>query len=157
MATASPISTLRDEQTLIATLLKLMKQEQQCLVNADTDGLTAITPQKSQLINQMSQLSSLRLQALGAAGFAAREAGMDAWLAGSPDPAAATLWQELLVLTREAKELNRVNGMLINKQMNYNQNLINAMRTPAQGADNSFYGPSGQPTAGGPSRRYVIG
>ena len=99
----------------------------------------------------------LRLQALGAAGFAARDTGMDAWLASSADPAASTLWQELLVLTREAKELNRVNGMLINKQMHYNQNLINAMRTPAQGADNSFYGPSGQPTAGGPSRRYVVG
>lgn len=157
MATASPISTLRDEQTLIATLLKLMKQEQQCLVSADTDGLTAITPQKSQLISQMGQLASQRHQALGAAGFAAREAGMDAWLASCNDPAASPLWQELLMLTREAKELNRVNGMLINKQMTYNQNVINAMRTPAHGADTGFYGPSGQPTAGGPSRRFVVG
>jgi flagella synthesis protein FlgN len=157
MATASPISTLRDEQTLIATLLKLMKQEQQCLVSADTDGLTAITPQKSQLITQMAQLAGQRHQALGAAGFDARETGMDAWLASCTDPAASPLWQDLLTLTREAKELNRINGMLINKQMTYNQNVINAMRTPAGGTDNGFYGPSGQPTAGGPSRRYVIG
>lgn len=157
MATASPISTLRDEQSLIATLLKLMKQEQQCLVSADTDGLTAITPQKSQLITQMGQLATQRHQALGAAGFAARETGMEAWLASSNDSSASTLWQELLSLTREAKELNRVNGMLINKQMTHNQTVLNAMRTPAQGGDSGFYGPTGQTTGSGPSRRYVVG
>ena len=157
MAATSPITTLRDEQTLISTLLKLMKQEQQCLVSADADGLTAITPQKSQLITQLGQLANQRHQALGAAGFAAREAGMETWLDSCNDPAASSLWQELLSATREAKELNRVNGMLINKQMTHNQAMINAMRTPAQGGDNEFYGPSGQTTASGPSRRYVVG
>ncbi|MDB5935085.1 MAG: hypothetical protein JWQ01_2429 [Massilia sp.] len=152
----SPNSTLRDEQQLIGSLIGLMKQEQQFLVSADTEGLATITPQKAALVQQAAQLAGQRHQALGAAGFTAGEAGMEDWLAGSDD-ATRTLWRELLELTREAKELNRVNGMLVNKQMTNTQVVLNAMRTPAGGAEAGVYGPSGQAAAGGPSRRFVVG
>jgi flagella synthesis protein FlgN len=153
----SPITTLRDEQRLITSLVELMKQEQQFLISADSDGLDTLTPQKSALVQQMAALARQRHQALGAAGFAAGEDGMEPWLAACRDGAARTLWLDLLERTRAAKELNRVNGMLINKQMTNTQVVLNAMRTPAGGLDAGFYGPSGQTTGGGPSRRYVIG
>jgi flagella synthesis protein FlgN len=153
----SPTTTLRDEQALIDSLVELMKQEQQFLVRADSDGLAAITPQKSTLVQQMAVLASQRHQALGAAGFATREAGMEDWLASAGDEAARGSWLALLERTREAKELNRVNGMLINKQMMNTQVVLNAMRTPAGGADPGVYGPGGQTTTGGPSRRFVVG
>jgi flagella synthesis protein FlgN len=152
-----PTTTLRDELQLINSVLELMKQEQQFLVAADGDGLAAITPQKSALVQQMAGLAARRHQALGAAGVAASEAGMEDWLAGSNSEAARSLWLELLERTREAKEINRVNGMLINKQMMNTQVVLNAMRTPAGNADSTVYGPSGQTIAGGPSRRYVVG
>lgn len=155
MASTSPTTTLRDEQQLTAALLKLMKHEQQLLVSADTEGLAASTQQKSQLIAQLAELSSQRHRALGSAGFAAQEAGMEPWLARGDDPSARALWQDLLSAAREAKELNRVNGMLINKQMIHNQAAINALRTPAQGA--GIYGPSGHTTTSGPSRRLIVG
>jgi flagella synthesis protein FlgN len=154
---ASPITTLRDEQQLITALVDLMQREQQLLISADSDGLATTTAQKSTLVLQMGTLANLRHQALGAAGFAASEAGMDAWLAGANDGAARTLWLETLERTRAAKELNRVNGMLINKQMSNTQVVLNAMRTPAAGAEAGFYGPSGQTTVSGPSRRFVVG
>jgi len=154
---ASPIDTLRQELALITALLDLMKQEQQMLVSADTDGLAALTPQKSQLISQMAMLAKQRHQSLGAAGFAAKEAGMEAWLDGCKDSTASPLWQALLERTREAKEQNRINGMLINKQLAHNQNMINAMRQPASAADTGFYGPTGQAAPSGPSRRFVVG
>jgi flagella synthesis protein FlgN len=157
MTTASPLTTLRDEQQLLSSLVELMKQEQQFLVRADTEGLTALTPQKSRLVHQMGQLAAQRHQALGGAGFAVAEAGMEAWLASGAEAGASVLWQQLLALTREAKELNRVNGMLINKQMMHTQVQINAMRTPAHGSDTGFYGPSGQTTPRGPSRGFVAG
>jgi flagella synthesis protein FlgN len=153
----SPTTTLRDEQALLDSLFELMKQEQQFLVDADSDSLAAITPQKSSLVQQMAVLARQRLEALGAAGFAAREAGMEDWLASSGDEAARGSWLALLERTREAKELNRVNGMLINKQMMNTQLVLNAMRTPAGAADTGIYGPGGQTTAGGPSRHFVIG
>lgn len=154
---ASPLTTLRDELSLVQTLLELMKQEQRLLVEADTDGLTAITPQKNQLVGQLAALSQQRHQHLSTAGFAPEDASMQAWLEQQADNEAAALWQDLLAATREAKELNRVNGMLITKHLNNTQQLINAMRTPAGGADATVYGPSGQTTAGGPSRRFVVG
>ncbi|HEU4374315.1 MAG TPA: flagellar protein FlgN, partial [Telluria sp.] len=130
---------------------------QQFLVSADSDGLTAVTEQKSAQVQQMAALAGRRHQALGAAGFAASEAGMEAWLADSKHDAAHALWRALLERTRAAKELNRVNGMLINKQMTNTQLVLNAMRTPAGGADAAVYGPRGQASSGGPSRRFVVG
>jgi flagella synthesis protein FlgN len=82
---------------------------------------------------------------------------MQAWVESEAGKSAADAWQQLLKLTREAKELNRVNGMLINKQMAHNQGLINAMRQPANGAEATVYGPGGLTTQGGPSRRFVVG
>jgi flagellar biosynthesis protein FlgN len=157
MPTASPITTLHEEQQLIISLLELMKQEQRHLVGAQIDALTALTPQKSQLIEHMAALAKRRHAALGEIGFAPEEAGMQAWLASGGDDAANALWQQVLDQTRAAKELNRVNGMLINRHLAHNQTVINAMRTPATGAEHGFYGPNGRTTTGGASRRFVVG
>jgi flagella synthesis protein FlgN len=154
---ASPLSTLRDELSLVQTLIDLMKDEQRLLVDADTDGLSAVTAQKNGLVVQLAGMSQQRHAQLQAAGFAAEDASMERWLAEHKDLDAAALWQDLLAATREAKELNRVNGMLITKHLTHNQQLINAMRTPAGGAEASVYGPSGQTAPGGPSRRFVVG
>ena len=105
----------------------------------------------------MAELSNQRHQNLADAGLAAEDASMSTWLDQQKDEVSASLWQDLLAATREAKELNRVNGMLIAKHLNHNQTIINAMRTPAGGADAGVYGPSGQTAVSGPSRRFVVG
>ncbi len=157
MTIAHPNTTLPAEQALIATLVALMKQEQQLLVDADADGLAALMPQKNQHVHQLAALSAERHRALANAGFRAGENGMEPWLASSGTPDARVQWEKLLALTAEAKELNRVNGMLINKQMAHNQAVLNALRTPAGAADAGVYGPGGTTVAGGPSRRFVVG
>jgi flagellar biosynthesis protein FlgN len=158
MAIASPHTTLPAEQKLIASLVELMKQEQHLLVNADADGLAALMPQKTQYVQQLAALSAERHRALAGAGFAASESGMEPWLSASGTPVARGQWESLLASTAEAKELNRVNGMLINKQMAHTQTVLNALRAPAAGgADGGVYGPGGQTVATGPSRRFVVG
>lgn len=157
MPTASAHATVQDELKLISCLIDLMKQEQQFLVAADTDGLNSVTPLKIDLIEQMAALGEQRHQCLAAVGAAPSDAGMDAWLAGQNNPLYSEQWQQLLSKMREAKELNRVNGMLITKQITQNAILINAMRTPADAADTGFYGPSGQTTPVSSKRRLVVG
>ena len=157
MAPASPHTTLQDELKLISCLIDLMKQEQQFLVAANSDGLATLTPLKTQLVEQMAELAAQRHACLGRDGFAASETGMAAWLERMAEAATSASWQQLLERTREAKELNRVNGMLINKQLTQNQTLINAMRAPSGAAEHGFYGPSGQATAVTGKRRLVIG
>jgi flagella synthesis protein FlgN len=63
----------------------------------------------------------------------------------------------MLHVAREAKELNRVNGMLISKQLAHNQGVLNALRTPTNAPTGAIYGASGQTVGVGVSKRYVIG
>lgn len=154
MHPVTPMSSLREEQRVITELLEVLKQEQQQLLAADIDGLTALTPRKSSLVNDMAVLASQRHNALGAAGYKAEEAGMEAWLAASGDAEAAPLWSQVLEQTRQAKELNRVNGTLISKHLSHTQGALQALRPQAQG---NFYGPSGQPTSATPRRGFLAG
>eukprot|EP01114_Cavostelium_apophysatum_P020432 TRINITY_DN6843_c0_g1_i1.p5 TRINITY_DN6843_c0_g1~~TRINITY_DN6843_c0_g1_i1.p5 ORF type:complete len:161 (-),score=38.96 TRINITY_DN6843_c0_g1_i1:44-526(-) len=152
-----PSATLATEQQHVSSLIELMKQEQQLLVAADADGLAELTPRKNALLQALAELSAQRHAALAAAGCEAAEAGMEPWLAVGGNDDARSKWQALLELAREAKELNRVNGMLINKQLAHNQGVLNALRMPAGAEAGGVYGSSGQAVGGGPSKRFVIG
>jgi flagella synthesis protein FlgN len=154
MQSVTPLSSLREEQRVITSLLEVLKQEQHFLVVADIEGLTALTPKKSALVNDMAVLASQRHSALGEAGYPAEEAGMEAWLAASGDADAVPLWQHLLEQTREAKELNRLNGTLINSHLGHTQGALQALRPPTQ---TNFYGPSGQTTTSNPRRGFLAG
>jgi flagella synthesis protein FlgN len=153
----SPITTVPQEQQHVSALIALMKQEQQLLVAADADGLAQLTPQKNALLQALAELSAQRHAALVAAGCDGSEAGMEPWLAVGGNLDARSQWEQLLGLAREAKELNRVNGMLINKQLAHNQGVLNALRMPAGAEAGGVYGASGQALGSGPSKRYVIG
>lgn len=155
MSTATPLNSLREEEHIMTTLLGVLKQEQQHLVAAEIDGLTAVTMKKSALVTQMTLLSAQRHRALGKAGYPAEEAGMDAWAAAS-GAEAASLWQALQQHAREAKELNRINGMLINKQMSHTQGALQALR-PQSASANNFYGPGGLSTSLPRSRGFLAG
>ena len=155
MSTATPLNSLREEEHIMTTLLDVLKQEQQHLVAAEIDSLTAVTSKKSALVTQMTLLSAQRHRALGKAGYPAEEAGMDAWAAAS-GAEAGSLWQALQQHAREAKELNRINGMLINKQMNHTQGALQALR-PQTTAANNFYGPGGLSTSLPRSRGFLAG
>ena len=152
-----PHATLPAEHERITALVELMKQEQQFLVAADADGLAGITPRKVALVQELAQLSRERHAALGNAGFIASEAGMELWLAAHGDEDARSAWTTLLARTAEAKELNRVNGMLINRQMAHNQTVLNALRTPTAAPESTLYGAKGQTFGSAPSRRFVLG
>jgi flagella synthesis protein FlgN len=156
MAIASPGATLRDEQQVIGSIVELMKTEQQLLISADADGLSTITPNKLQLAQRASTLSRVRHKALAAAGFPAGEAGMEPWLAVAGNDALRADWNRLLELTREAKEINRVNGMLVNRQLSQAQAALNELRGSAGNAA-GVYGPGGQTVSAGPSRRFAVG
>jgi flagella synthesis protein FlgN len=101
---------------------------------------------KVQLVQELAELSRLR-HGRWRRRVPRRGSGMEPWLAVAGQRRAARLWKQLLALTREAKELNRVNGMLINKQMAHNQTVLNALRTPAAARRiRRCTGPRGRPS-----------
>ena len=152
----TPLHSLRTEHQLMASLLDVLRQEQQHLVAADIEALTLATTRKSALVGQLAQLAAQRHRALAGAGYPAEEAGMAAWIADSGDAEAAPLWQALLAQTHDAKELNRINGMLINKHIGHTQGALQALR-PLATASSQFYGPSGMTTTTSRSRGFLAG
>lgn len=157
----SPAGTLREELDAARHLQQILKQEQKQLVEANIDGLPALTDQKAMLVGRMTELAKMRHRALAAAGFAAEEAGMQTWLHSLPSvddsDAAQTRksWIELLALAQSAKHLNRTNGILINTHLTRNQTALNVLRGNPQGGN--FYGPDGQQNIKATARGLALG
>jgi flagellar biosynthesis protein FlgN len=148
--------SLGDELVAANALLQLLKQEQAQLINANVDELDKVTEEKTKIVARMTELAQNRHRALAAAGFEASEAGMQTWTK-SPTalPAAGKSWNELLGIAQQAKELNRVNGLLIGQHMARNQKALNTLQGSPQGG--TMYGPNGQSTSQPSSRKLVVG
>lgn len=153
----SPADSLSEEHKAVRTLTQLLKLEQEHLIAADIDGITALTEAKAKAAAHMTELATSRHKALAAAGFEAKESSMKTWLESSGASATTSKsWHELVELAEEAKELNRVNGTLINKQMVRNQNVLNILQHGnVQGGN--VYGPNGQTANKTVSRHIVTG
>jgi flagella synthesis protein FlgN len=81
---------------------------------------------------------------------------MQAWLQEpQAQQVAGPVWKALLEVAGKAKELNRVNGLLIGQHMTRNQQALNILQgAPAAG---TMYGPDGQNASATSTRRLVIG
>ncbi|WP_413436815.1 flagella synthesis protein FlgN [Sulfuriferula sp. GW1] len=149
------MQTLNEERDAMQHLLGFIRQEQALLLEANIDGMHAITVEKAGAVARMTELVNARLQALAAAGYPQNDAGMQAWLSSQTTGEAAATWAELLALTHTAKEANRINGLLINTHLTRNQVALNVLH----GADQrtGFYGPDGQSKVSIAARNLVIG
>jgi flagellar biosynthesis protein FlgN len=152
----NPAATLNDEVAVTRELASVLKREQTVLIAADIEALPALTTEKATLVAKIAVLANTRYQALAASGFADEEAGMKAWIdSASASTVAISSWSALLQAAEAAKELNRVNGLLISKHMARNQATLNVLHGNRQATP--LYGPNGQPAAAGGSRGLVIG
>ncbi|MFC6521284.1 flagella synthesis protein FlgN [Undibacterium arcticum] len=149
----SPIDRLAEEHQAIVDLNQILEQEQAHLIQADIDGLNSLVDEKNRIVARMTALTNARHQSLAAAGYAASDAGMQSWLDHKGDH--SDHWKTLLSLAKSAKEINRTNGLLINKHMTRNQQALNVLQGTAPSSN--FYGPNGQATSQASTRRLVVG
>jgi flagella synthesis protein FlgN len=151
-----PAATLEEEQRVAQELIDCLKDEQQCLIRADMAPLALTTTRKAALVTRLATLSKSRHHALGMVGHAADESGMPTWLPTSRKPPIhGQQWQALLALARDAKEVNRVNGVLIGAHLSRTQGMLQAMRGGTANA--GVYGPNGQHSVSGMGRALVVG
>jgi flagella synthesis protein FlgN len=151
----NPGGSLSEESKAARSLLQLLQQEQDRLVAAKIEGLTELTEEKARIVARMTELANMRHNALAAAGFEPKETGMKAWLEKVASKTISKSWSDLLALMRHAKEVNRTNGLLINKHIARNQLALNALQGTSQGGN--FYGPDGQAKSFSSTRGLVIG
>lgn len=151
----NPADSLIEEHKAVRALTQLLQQEQEQLVAGNIDAIAALTEPKAKAAVRMAELAAGRHKALAKAGFEEGESGMKAWLATpAASETAQKSWHELIALAEVGKEVNRVNGTLINKQMVRNQNVLNILQHGSvQG--NAVYGPNGQ-TANKSVKRHIV-
>ena len=151
-----PANLLAEELDAARGLLQLLKREQDCLMQANVNELQQLTLEKTELVTKMANLGQSRLTALSKCGLEAREESMETWIRSYPQTHPVQhAWQELLDLAKNAKELNRVNGLLIGQHMARNQTMLNTLRGNTQAG--TMYGPDGQANSPAASRKFVVG
>lgn len=145
---------LEDELSAARQLFGLLKSEQQHLVAADTDALISLTEQKNAFVTRMSEASSRRANAFSVHDVGTTATAVQLWLAGV-DAKTSGIWNELMAVATQARELNRTNGLLISRHLKNNQHALQVLQGNANVG--RFYGPDGQSTAGNSGRTFAVG
>lgn len=152
---ASPVAQLDAENALVCQLFAILNEEQDHLVNARIDELPGVTERKSSIVADLSRVTELRYQLLQAQGFVDGEIGMKNWLqAQVHDSNLHAKWMDMLETAKRAKELNRINGLLLGKHASMTKAALNVLR----GANSAgVYGPDGQTRSAIRSRGLALG
>ncbi len=137
----SPLTGLPDEAAAMRALLAVLEREQACLAEGNADGCAALLDEKAAQVAALSALAAHRHRQLAALGFAADERGMTTWLRASAADGAAD-WNALMAITRDAHDLNRVNGLLLAQLATRNRQALDALGMRAAGP--GLYSAGGQ-------------
>jgi len=144
LTSTKQISFVQDAQ-LVADLLETLSREQASLVMADIDSIESLMEEKAVLLQRINMTAKSRYAELAANGFEANESGMLAWLKHQAKPTVNEQWLNFQKTLSQAKEMNRLNGVLINKHFNRNQQLLNHLQGNSSAGD--VYGKNGQAKA----------
>jgi flagella synthesis protein FlgN len=143
-ATPLPLlQTLTAEADAVQCFVDVLQLEQSALKNGHTENLADFAEQKSQLGIALKQLSGQRNSLLAASGFSDDRSGIEAWCAKNPnEQRVKETWARVISLASEARELNRLNGDLIQIHMQYNSKALETLRGGNSALE--LYGPDGQ-------------
>lgn len=144
--TSPAVSSLDEEVGRLKEFIGLLQREQDLLKQGDTDALLPLIETKTHLADRLSALARAREEQLVRQGFPAGRSGMEDWLQRHGKAAQRQAWQELIVLAREARDLNELNGKLIGLHMQHNQQAFTALMNATNRA--MTYGPDGQQHTG---------
>ena len=150
-----PTASLKQEKLATSRLIDVLKQEQELLIgNGEADEIPAVISEKANIVAEMASLADGRHQILEARGLPANEDGMQFWIDQCGSEEDKQTWNDLFTLAQSARELNRLNGILVGRQMAINQGAMNVLQGKSNGA---FYGPDGQSKIRNNGRPLAIG
>lgn len=127
------------EAEIVMSLNKVLKSEQDALINNDLDVVENLLDQKSELLQTLSQSSLVRYKQLAKFGYVPNEIGMMAWLL--KHVAKLAEWEMLQNSLAAAKEFNRVNAILVTKFILRNQQSLAVLQKSNQ--QSNLYGANG--------------
>lgn len=138
---ASKVSFEKDA-ALVSELLNDLQSEQSALVSADLDTIERMVDKRVELLQALGSAANARYDALAAEGFESNEQGMAVWLKKQSSKTLEQAWESFQQQLVQAKELNRLNGILINKNFQRNQEKLDALNGKSSAPQ--FYGKNGR-------------
>lgn len=135
LTSSQPAITFEVDAQLVRQLLSELENEQAALVVADIDAIETLIDKRLILLQELSVTAKNRYDALAAQGYEPNEKGMTQWLKAQSSPAMTQAWADFQKNLLQAKEMNRLNGVLIGKYLNRNQQVLNQLQGNANGAE----------------------
>jgi len=140
---------IQNESDAMAALIDVLKLEQAALTQAPSlelmEEINALTLKKNQMIGSITQLGKLRRNEVARLGHQITDSPEPQWL---QDQSQKDGWNKLISFTKKANELNRVNGLLINKHLLRNQSTLQVLYKNHQNSSApALYGANGQSNA----------
>ena len=144
---------LREEHDTLRQCVELLRQEQQLLTDGDIDALAGLARQKTSALESTARNASARERCLKDRGLAVDNEGMSALLEGQS--ILRGMWRDILDRAKEARDLNRVNGFLMNARIDRNRHALAVMHQAANSP--ATYGNDGHLQHAVPARALGMG
>jgi len=147
------VKNLEAEIRTYQAFIQVLQTEQDALVQGEVDPLLELAQIKSEKVVLLSQLADNRTRFLSARGCTQEHGGMAKWLLqqrNGDNPQIAELWQQLLSLAENARQLNQINGSMIDTRLRNNQQALAILQAAAK--QSALYGPDGQTQSPGLGR-----
>ncbi len=114
-----PLNRLSQQSTC---LLDLLLQERQALENNHITTLGHLLSQKEECVQQLLQMELELKEQLGRQGFQMDQNGILAWL--ERQRFSQTLWHQIHATLKVIRDLNNINGLVINRAGRNTQRLL---------------------------------
>lgn len=140
---------LKNEAALVVRFRDTLLLEQEILRSGSSDDLAKISTEKLSLVESLNQAGIERARTLSSSDETTID--MQAWFSAHPhETKSITIWEGLLKVAREAREINELNGSLISA---LHQKTSDALAILTRGeAEQSLYSSSGQASSSTGSR-----
>ncbi len=129
------LSLLQNIQKTSQQLLNCLQQEKQALNNSQLDKLNEISCQKQELLEQLSQLDQQRTASSSGKNF-------NEFINSSNNQALINQWEITRKYITECQQLNEINGRLIVKRSQINQDILSILSGRKE-QDNETYNEQG--------------
>lgn len=138
------INSLKEEKDSISEFIKILKKEENSLIQGNFEEIDYLASDKLRLIEKLTSLDTQRSHYLISQGYTPDGSGMTTWIEDQQPLRSETqfLWKEILELARIAQQLNHTSGIIISTHLQYNQRAFSALQSAA--GNISLYGPNGQ-------------
>lgn len=144
VATAEFIARMHAERTALHDFVRLLEDEQQALLNEQTEQIQILADKKVHMVQELTGLVNSRRDSMLALGIKIEPGSMQAWLQ-SHSAINLPVWQEIQKVAAHAQQMNHTNGELIQVKIRHNQQALTVLHHATHGV-NGLYGPDGQPS-----------